>query len=114
MALRPTISDCVFGLTGPAAYGVYFVKTMFALLAADFWNYWKHRLFHGEWLWAFHKIHHKHHNPTCYSSFSTSVLFGIATFGPIYLFAFPETALYAPIHLPVLLALYMQNFYLHC
>lgn len=114
MALRSTMEECVFGLTGTVGVLVYTLKCFLAILAADCWNYWKHRAFHGKWLWGFHKIHHAHHNPSAFGSFSTSVVYGWATFAPIYAFCFPISAIYAPLHLPWLVFLYFLNFYLHC
>ncbi len=97
-AIRPTLEEC-------APYGsavLYMVKVIGGLLVADAYNYWKHRLFHSSYLWAFHKVHHYHKNPSALGGYAVDVLYGIATFWPIVMFSFPWVGIYVPLHWPVL------------
>lgn len=122
-ALRDNLDDCVpelpFFQRGTPAYeyaqiAYYIVKMVGGLLVADAYNYWKHRFFHHKALWAFHKVHHSHHNPSAFGGYAVSPAFGFATFWPVYLFVFPELGLYPPLHWPVLLFYLGLNHYLHC
>lgn len=113
-AMRWDLKECIpFGDT-PIGPFLYLCKALFGLLAADAWNYWKHRYFHGNFLWAFHKVHHAHHNPSALGGYAVSPMFGFFTFFPIYLFCFPWVGLYVPIHWPVLVFYTLLNHYLHC
>lgn len=51
-ALRTNLEEC-------SPYGsvvLYLLKAVAGLLAADAYNYWKHRIFHSRALWPFHKV----------------------------------------------------------
>ena len=65
-------------------------------------------------LWAFHKTHHSHHNPSALAGYAISPMYGFATFLPVYLFVFPWLGLYPAIHWPVLVFYFLLNHYLHC
>jgi len=113
-AMRSSLNECVpFGDT-PLAPLMYMIKAVAGLLIADAYNYWKHRFFHGKVLWAFHKVHHSHHNPSAMAGYAVSPVFGFATFFPIYLFCFPALGLYLPLHWPILVFYGFLNHYLHC
>jgi sterol desaturase/sphingolipid hydroxylase (fatty acid hydroxylase superfamily) len=36
----------------------YWLQLIVAMLVADFFSYWKHRVFHMRWLWPIHSVHH--------------------------------------------------------
>lgn len=93
---------------------VYLCKALFAMLLADAYNYWKHRLFHTKYLWPFHKTHHAHHNPSTLSSYAVSAAYGFFTFCPIYAFIWPFIGVYMPLHLPFMAFYFFLNHYLHC
>ena len=109
-ALRSSLAEC--GVNNSAA--LYVIKALFGLLVADAYNYWKHRCFHHRALWAFHKTHHSHHNPSCMAGYAISPMYSFATFWPVYLFCVPQLGLYAPLHTPFLFFYLFLNFYLHC
>ena len=124
-ALRSTIDDCVptpmlrvlvggGSLLWPAQVAAYLTKAVIGLLVADAYNYWKHRWFHHPTLWAFHKTHHSHHNPSALGGFAISPMFGFATFLPVYAFCLPSLGLYLPLHWPILVFYVVLNMYLHC
>lgn len=115
-----TLDDCFPFIPGFAALpdaakvALYIVKIVVVLLAADFYNYWKHRAFHDKWLWSFHKSHHAHHNPSALGGYAVSILYGLTTFGPMYFFVLPIAGMYLPLHAPPLVFFYFLNHYLHC
>eukprot|EP00039_Didymoeca_costata_P020245 m.340589 g.340589 ORF g.340589 m.340589 type:complete len:308 (-) comp19400_c0_seq1:35-958(-) len=122
-ALRGNLSDCVIEMSfvekgSQLEYALqftyYLIKMTIGLFAADAFNYWKHRYFHHPILWAFHKTHHSHHNPSCFAGYAVSPMYAFATFFPVYFFAYPELGLYVPIHWPLLVFYLFLNFYLHC
>jgi sterol desaturase/sphingolipid hydroxylase (fatty acid hydroxylase superfamily) len=89
-ALRPTLAECVPGGLFPGDRALlYIVKAVVGMAFADAYNYWKHRFFHGRFLWSFHKIHHAHKNPSALGGYALSVAYGITTFFPIVFFTFP-------------------------
>lgn len=109
-ALRGDLADCAPG--GSAV--LYMLKAIIGLLVSDAYNYWKHRLFHHRYIWAFHKTHHSHHNPTALGGFAICPAYGFATFWPVYLFCLPSLGLYLPLHWPILVFYGLLNHYLHC
>jgi sterol desaturase/sphingolipid hydroxylase (fatty acid hydroxylase superfamily) len=116
-AMRPSLSDCVPTWPEQSYYtmlALYWAKAILGILAADVYNYWKHRLFHTQALWNFHRSHHSHHNPSALAGYAISPAFGLATFWPLVLFGMPELGLYGPIHGPILLFYLLLNHYLHC
>jgi lathosterol oxidase len=106
-ALRADLADCgvtlFVGQPHALSVALYLVKALVGLLVADAYNYWKHRLFHSKALWAFHKTHHSHHNPSAIGGFAVEPMFSFVTFWPILLFCFPQLGLYLPLHWPILL-----------
>ena len=85
------------------AYGYWWLPASFALIviAHDAWFYWTHWLMHRPRLYRwFHRLHHKSHNPTPFTSYSfdwteaalNAVFFPLALLvvpaHPIVLFAF--------------------------
>ena len=43
---------------GPLSQLPLLVQSVIYLLAADFFHYWAHRLFHRGWMWKYHAVHH--------------------------------------------------------
>ncbi len=88
--------------------------TLVALLVLDAWLYWKHRLLHTRWLFAFHRAHHGYRDPTSFSSFAVGVVESVLTFWPIVFLAFPWAPHYAPMYFALVAGFVLLNLYLHC
>lgn len=113
-AVRPTLAECApFGTSYAVQIVSYLCKAVAGLLLVDAYNYWKHRAFHTKWLWSFHKTHHYHHNPSAIGGYAVDVCYGFFTFGPAYLFVFPQCGLYLPLHWPLIAFYFLLNHYLH-
>lgn len=109
-AFRESLYECVpFG-----SVVLYILKAVMGLVIADGYNYWKHRCFHHRSVWAFHKTHHSHHNPTAVAGFAVCPMYALATFWPLALFSLPQLGLYLPLHWPILAFYMILNHYLHC
>lgn len=96
IAFKPTLHEASW--QGSAA--VYMVKVVVGLLAADAYNYWKHRLLHHRVLWAFHSTHHTFRDPTAFVGFAIHPFEAVLTFWPIVLVCFPQLYLWMPLHAP--------------
>jgi len=77
-----------------ADYGcAYFAASIIILIVAhDAWFYWSHRLLHSRALFRrLHKLHHRSHNPTPFTSYSFDVGEAVvnAAFLPLALLLFP-------------------------
>ena len=103
-SLEETGDDLVF----------YMYKTLFGLLAADCWNYWKHRLLHTRFCFAFHRPHHMFRDPTPFAGFAVHPVEALLTFGPVVFACVPQVALCIPLHAPLIFGLFVLNLYLHC
>eukprot|EP01062_Namystynia_karyoxenos_P029067 TRINITY_DN21911_c0_g1_i2.p1 TRINITY_DN21911_c0_g1~~TRINITY_DN21911_c0_g1_i2.p1 ORF type:complete len:358 (+),score=141.52 TRINITY_DN21911_c0_g1_i2:86-1075(+) len=103
------------GLPWAAKVAVYLAaKLLPAVLIADAYNYWKHRLFHTKLLWPFHKYHHSHRNPSALAGYAVSPAFGFATFAPVYAYGVPGLGMWAPATYGFLLFYLFVNHYIHC
>ena len=99
-----------------AAFGwLYFTFSVAALIVLhDAWFYWTHRALHYPPLFRrFHRLHHRSHNPTAFTSYSFDV--GEAVVNAIYL---PLVLLVLPAH-PAALFLFVTHMMLrnavgHC
>lgn len=40
------------------------------IVVVDAWTYWKHRMLHTRWLFAFHRGHHAYRDPTPFAGFA--------------------------------------------
>jgi sterol desaturase/sphingolipid hydroxylase (fatty acid hydroxylase superfamily) len=85
-----------------------------AVLVLDAWLYWKHRLLHTRWFFAFHRGHHVYRDPTSLASFAVGPVESVLTFWPVVLVAFPWAPHYAPTYFGLVVAFVSLNFYLHC
>eukprot|EP01065_Artemidia_motanka_P042915 TRINITY_DN5838_c0_g1_i1.p1 TRINITY_DN5838_c0_g1~~TRINITY_DN5838_c0_g1_i1.p1 ORF type:complete len:355 (+),score=108.38 TRINITY_DN5838_c0_g1_i1:54-1067(+) len=89
-------------------------KLVPAILIADAYNYWKHRLFHTAPLWPFHKYHHSHRNPSALGGYAVSPVFAFATFSPVLAYAVPGLGLWTPAMLGFVGFYLFINHYIHC
>jgi Delta7-sterol 5-desaturase len=79
-------------------WGYYTCSIISLIVLHDTYFYWTHRLMHHPKLFKiFHKVHHRSHNPTPYSSFSFHPLEAIVEFGIV-----PFIALFMPLHISTL------------
>ncbi len=99
---------------GPWQVLAYTAVTVVGAVAADAYNYWKHRLFHAELLWPWHKHHHAHRNPSALTGYAISPVYSVATFWPLALTALPEAGFWAPVYVPYICFYFGLNHYLHC
>lgn len=79
-----------------ATYGLTYLifSTVVLIVAHDTWFYWSHRLLHYPPLFRrFHRLHHKSHNPTPFTSYSFDL--GEAVVNAVYL---PLILLVLPAH----------------
>lgn len=104
----------VWTLEEAGGLGAVVLGTLLALVVLDAWLYWKHRLLHTRWLFAFHRAHHGYRDPTSYSSFAVGVVESVLTFWPIVLLAFPWAPHYAPVYFGLVAGFVTLNLYLHC
>ncbi len=89
------------------------LETALALVVLDAWLYWKHRLLHTRWLFAFHREHHGFRDPNTFSSFAVGPLEALLTFWPIVLLSIPQATHWAPLYFGTSAAFVLLNFYLH-
>lgn len=54
----PAVAAAILGGFGPASRTPLILQAGLVIVFMDFAQYWAHRLFHGDWLWPFHAIHH--------------------------------------------------------
>jgi lathosterol oxidase len=102
-------------LEGAGGNGLRLVlEVVGALLVMDAWLYWKHRLLHTRWLWAFHRAHHVHRDPTALASFAVGPVESLLTFWPILLLCLPEARHFGPAYFTLVIAFITLNLYLHC
>ncbi len=60
---RKTTVGAALGQIGDSLHGLSLpVEILVALVIADFFGYWKHRLFHTRFMWPFHAVHHSSEN----------------------------------------------------
>lgn len=109
-AFKPTIEECAFF----GSYAYYGVKVLVSALVSDAWTFWKHYLFHRPMVYAIHKDHHVYHNPSTFAGFAIHPVEAFWTFCPILAMCIPQINLWAPMHLPFIMAFYSLNLYLHC
>lgn len=109
-AFKATLAEASWG--GSAA--LYLLKVAGGLMAADAWNYWKHRTLHNRALWAIHATHHKFRDPTAFVGFAIHPVEALATFFPILFVCMPQLYLWMPLHAPFIIGFIVLNFYLHC
>ena len=97
-------------------YGLLWLvaSLLILILAQDAWFFWSHRLLHNRRLFRlFHRLHHRSHNPTSFTSYSFDI--GEAVVQAIYL---PLALLVVPSH-PIVLFLFTAHMMLrnaigHC
>ncbi|WP_197919110.1 sterol desaturase family protein [Thiosulfatihalobacter marinus] len=88
------------------AYGWIYLglSTAVLIVAHDAWFYWSHRLLHYPPLFRrFHRLHHKSHNPTPFTSYSFDL--GEAVVNAVYL---PLILLVLPAH-PVAILIFVTH-----
>jgi lathosterol oxidase len=90
------------------------LQTLGAIVFLDAWLYWKHRLLHTRWLFAFHRAHHVYRDPTALAGFAVGPVESLLTFWPIVLVAVPQAIHYGPLYLTLVVLFILLNFYLHC
>lgn len=90
------------------------LQTAFALLVLDAWLYWKHRILHTRWLFAFHRGHHGYRDPTAFAGFAVGPVESVLTFWPVVIWAHPLAVHWAPLYFGLVAAFVSLNFYLHC
>ena len=89
------------------------LQTAAAVLVLDAWLYWKHRLLHTRWLFAFHRAHHVYRDPTALAGFAVGPVESLLTFWPVVLVAVPQAIYWAPLYFALVLGFVLLNFYLH-
>ncbi len=89
------------------------LQTAAAVLVLDAWLYWKHRLLHTRWLFAFHRAHHVYRDPTALAGFAVGPVESVLTFWPVVLVAVPEAVHWAPLYFALVGGFVLLNFYLH-
>ncbi len=104
----------VWTLEEAGGLGAVVGGTLGALVVLDAWLYWKHRLLHTRWLFAFHRAHHGYRDPTSFSSFAVGVVESVLTFWPVVFLAFPWAPHYAPVYFALVAGFVTLNLYLHC
>jgi lathosterol oxidase len=90
------------------------LQTAGAVLVLDAWLYWKHRLLHTRWLFAFHRAHHVYRDPTALAGFAVGPVESLLTFWPVVLVAVPQAIHWAPLYFALVGGFVLLNFYLHC
>ena len=93
---------------------LYFGKVFAGILAADAWNYWKHRTLHHPSLWVIHRTHHQYKDPNTFAGFAIHPIEALLTFFPVLFVCQTYVRLYWDWHAPVILFFIALNFYLHC
>lgn len=88
--------------------------TLLGVLAIDAWLYWKHRILHSRWLFAFHRGHHFYRDPNALSGFSVGPVEALLTFWPLLAIAHPKAVHWAPMYFGLVGGFILLNFYLHC
>src|SRR6185437_5521716 len=89
------------------------LQTAAAVLVLDAWLYWKHRLLHTRWLFAFHRGHHVYRDPTALAGFAVGPVESLLTFWPVVLVAVPQAIHWAPLYFALVGGFILLNFYLH-
>jgi lathosterol oxidase len=89
------------------------LQTAAAVLALDAWLYWKHRLLHTRWLFAFHRAHHVYRDPNALAGFAVGPVESLLTFWPVVLVALPQAIHWAPLYFALVGGFILLNFYLH-
>lgn len=70
-------------------YVYYFAKIFVTSMWADAWTFWKHYSFHHPSVYAIHKGHHVHHNPSTFAGFALHPIEAFGTFCPILAMCVP-------------------------
>ncbi len=85
-------------------WGYFLFSTVVLIVAHDAWFYWSHRALHHPPLFRrFHRLHHRSHNPTPFTSYSFDI--GEAVVNAVYL---PLILLVLPTH-PVALFIFVTH-----
>lgn len=103
-----------WSLSAAGGLPLVLLQNVFGVLALDAWLYWKHRLLHTRLLFAFHRGHHQHRDPTALASFAVGPVEALLTFWPLLLVAHPKATHYGPLYLALVVGFVGLNFYLHC
>jgi sterol desaturase/sphingolipid hydroxylase (fatty acid hydroxylase superfamily) len=113
-AFRATLEEASIG-TGVVAHGFYLLKVVGCLFFADLWTFWKHFALHHPCLYAVHKSHHMHHNPSAYASFAVHPVEAVLTFLPVLIMCDGSgfVNLWIFYHFPFMFGLGILNLYLH-
>ena len=90
------------------------LQSLAGVVVLDAWLYWKHRLLHSRWLFAFHRGHHVFRDPTAFAGFAVGPVESLLTFWPVVLVAVPQAKHWAPIYFALVGGFILLNFYLHC
>eukprot|EP00043_Microstomoeca_roanoka_P029330 m.21503 g.21503 ORF g.21503 m.21503 type:complete len:301 (+) comp9126_c0_seq1:422-1324(+) len=93
---------------------LYVVKIIVGVLAADAYNYWKHRLLHHPSVWAIHRTHHQFKDPNTFAGFAIHPIEALLTFFPVLFVCQTFLKLWWSWHVPVIALFTALNFYLHC
>lgn len=113
-AFRDTLEEASIG-TGWQLHTFYALKVLACLLFADAYTYFKHYFLHHPALYAIHRSHHRHANPSSYASFAVHPVEAVLTFLPVVAMCDKSgwITLYLPYHLPFMVGLWVLNLYLH-
>lgn len=90
------------------------LQMYFGIVLIDAYTYWKHRLLHTPYLYAFHKHHHTFKDPTPFSGFAVGPVEALLTFSPVLLVCIPEAKHFVPLYLSAIIGFISLNLYLHC
>ncbi len=90
------------------------LQVLGGIVVVDAWTYWKHRMLHTRWLFAFHRGHHAFRDPTPFAGFAVGPLETVLTFWPLLLICWPAAKHFAPMYFSAILGFVCLNLYLHC
>ena len=88
--------------------------TLVGLVGVDAWTYWKHRALHTDWLFGFHRDHHRFRDPSAFAGFAVGPLEALWTFLPVLAVMHPEALHWGPMYFGLVVGFVLLNLYLHC
>lgn len=99
--------------TGWSPLGITLV-TLLGVVAVDAWTYWKHRALHTDWLFGFHRDHHRFRDPSAFAGFAVGPFEALWTFCPVLAVWHPQATTWGPLYFALVGGFVLLNFYLHC
>ena len=98
----------------PDSTPLYMVQLLVATLVVDFYQYWRHYWFHHPKLFAFHRGHHAHHNPSSFGVFAFQPVEALFFFGPVLSACLPNISLWAQAYFLWAGGLMLIGIFIHC